>query len=554
MNGLVSLGNKVFWEQQGACGYGYDSTVKSVVRPASVRRWRPVLTAIALCTTAAFAVAAQSDPLQRPDHIHLPTLGDTARVDLSPVVERKLGEEIMRDIRRDRDYLDDEPISEYLNNFGNGLVAAAPGARGETNADFHFFAVRDAALNAFALPGGFIGAHSGLVIAAQTESELAGVVAHEIGHVTQRHIARMLGQQRQDILLPLASMILAALAAKAGSDAAMGVLMGGQGLVVQRQLNFSRDAEREADRVGFQIMEAGGYDTTGIVAFFRRLQNASKLYGELPTGLSNLSSHPLTQERISDMQARIREMPKKQRVDSLDFHLVRARIRVLQEPSEQGQRNTRSAFNTQLREAHRHQQASAQYGLAYLALKQGNLADAQSWLDKSRETMKPREGVLSAASNVGDGATMYAGLAIEIKMAPGQPASVLAEAVKEAETMHARFPLSRSLAHQYADAMIATGKLDEATRFLRDQSQQYREEYKLQDLLAKAYAKQGKIALQHMALAESYVLAGATPAAMAQLELARKARDASFYDQAVIDARARELEAQQKKDKEEKDD
>ena len=120
--------------------------------------------------------------------------------------------------------------------------------------------------------------------------------------------------------------------------------------------------------------------------------------------------------------------------------------------------------------------------------------------------------------------------------------------------MHARFPLSRSLAHQYADAMIATGKLDEATRFLRDQSQQYREEYKLQDLLAKAYAKQGKIALQHMALAESYVLAGATPAAMAQLELARKARDASFYDQAVIDARARELEAQQKKDKEEKDD
>jgi len=544
----------VFWEQQSACGYGYHSTVKSVVRPASARRWRPVLTVLALCTTAAFAVAGQSDPLKRPDHIHLPTLGDTARVDLSPVVERKLGEEIMRDIRRDRDYLDDEPISEYLNNFGNGLVAAAPGARGETNADFHFFAVRDAALNAFALPGGFIGAHSGLVIAAQTESELAGVMAHEIGHVTQRHIARMLGQQRQDILLPLASLILAALAAKAGSDAAMGVLMGGQGLVVQRQLNFSRDAEREADRVGFQIMEAGGYDTTGIVAFFRRLQNASKLYGDLPAGLSSLSSHPLTQERISDMQARIREMPKKQRVDSLDFHLVRARIRVLQEPSEQGQRNTRTAFQAQLKETHRQQQAGAQYGLAYLALKQGNLADAQSWLDKSRETMKPREGVLSVASNVGDGATMYAGLAIEIKMAPGQPPAKLAEAVKEAEAMHQRFPLSRALAHQYADAMIATGKLDEATRFLRDQSQQYREEYKLQDLLAKAYAKQGKIALQHMALAESYVLAGATPAAMAQLELARKARDVSFYDQAVIDARARELEAQQKKDKEEKDD
>lgn len=516
------------------------------------RRWRSSLSVMALCMATAFPVAAQSDVLRRPDSTRLPTLGDTARVDLSPVVERKLGEEIMRDIRRDRDYLDDEPIAEYLNNFGNGLVAAVPGSRGETNADFHFFAVRDPALNAFALPGGFIGAHSGLVIAAQSESELAGVMAHEIGHVTQRHIARMLGQQRQDVLLPLASMILAALAARASSDAAMGVLMGGQGLAVQRQLNFSRDAEREADRVGFQIMEAGGYDTTGIVAFFRRLQNASKLYGDLPAGLASLSSHPLTQERITDMQARIREMPKKQRVDSLDFHLVRARIRVLQEQGEQGQRNARTAFETQLKEqTHRQQQAGAQYGLAYLALKQNDLAGAQKWLDKARATMKPREGVLSAESNASDGATMFAGLALEIKMAPGQPAAVLEEAVTEADAARQRFPLSRALAHQYAEALIATSRFDEAARFLRDQAQQYREEYKLQDMLAKTYAKQGKFALQHMALAESYVLAGAVPAAMAQLELARKSSDASFYDQAVIDARARELQERQKKEKEE---
>jgi len=511
---------------------------------------------MALCLATAFPVAAQSDVLRRPDSTRLPTLGDTARADLSPVVERKLGEEIMRDIRRDRDYLDDEPISEYLNNFGNGLVAAVPGSRGETNADFHFFAVRDSALNAFALPGGFIGAHSGLIIAAQTESELAGVMAHEIGHVTQRHIARMLGQQKQDVLLPLAAMILAALAARASSDAAMGVLMGGQGLAVQRQLNFSRDAEREADRVGFQIMESGGYDTTGIVAFFRRLQAASRLYGDMPAGLASLSSHPLTQDRITDMQARIREMPKKQRIDSLDFHLVRARIRVLQDTqTEQGRRDTRNAFENQLREqTHRQQQAGAQYGLAYLALRQNDLKEAQRWLDQARETMKPREGVLSAASNVGDGATMFAGLALEIKMAPGQPAAVLEEAVKQADAARQRYPLSRALAHQYAEALIATSRYDEAARFLRDQALQYREEYKLQDLLAKTYAKQGKFALQHMALAESYVMAGAVPAAMAQLELARKASDVSFYDQAVIDARARELQERQKKEKEEAED
>ena len=168
--------------------------------------------------------------------------------------------------------------------------------------------------------------------------------------------------------------------------------------------------------------------------------------------------------------------------------------------------------------------------------------------------MKPREGVLSVASNVGDGATMFAGLALEIKMAPGQPASMLEEAVKDAESARQRFPLSRALTHQYAEALIATARYDEAARFLRDQAQQYREEYKLQDLLAKTYAKQGKIALQHMALAESYVLAGAVPAAVAQLERARKAGDVSFYDQAVIDARERELKAQQEKEKKEEED
>ncbi len=508
------------------------------------------MTAIALCTAAALAIAAPAEPLQKPNNLRLPTLGDTARQDLSPVLERKLGEEIMRDVRRDPAYLDDDQITEYLNNLGNALLSSVPGARGENNTDFTFFAMRDANLNAFALPGGFIGAHTGLIVAAQKESELAGVMAHEIGHVSQRHIARMIGQQKQDVLLPLASMILAALAAKASSDAAMGVLMGGQGLAVQRQLNFSREAEREADRVGFQIMGAGGYDVTGIVGFFRRLQSATKLSGDIPANLAHLSSHPLTAERITDMQARIREMPKKPRVDNLDFQLVRARARVLQDESVGGRRDTRTAFETQLKESHRHLQAGAQYGLSLLALRQGNLVEAQDWLDKARATVKPKEGVFSSESNAGDGAAMFAGLSIEIKLAPGQAPAMAGQAVQEADAARQRYPLSRAIARQYGEALIAAGKHEEATRFLRDQTQLYREEPKLHDMLARTYAKQGKIALQHMALAESYALAGALPAAVAQLDLARKAGDVSFYDQAVIDARERELKARQKAEKE----
>ncbi|MGG7607262.1 M48 family metalloprotease [Massilia sp. BKSP1R2A-1] len=524
--------------------------MKSAPSPASARRWRPALTAVTLCTAAAFAFAAPADPLQKLDSTRLPTLGDTARQDLSPVLERKLGEMIMRDVRRDAAYLDDAPIIEYLNNFGSALVAAVPGARGETNADFSFFAMRDANLNAFALPGGFIAAHTGLLVAAQNESELAGVMSHEIGHVTQRHIARSLGQQKQDMLLPLAAMILAALAAKSSPDAAMGVLMGGQGLAIQRQLNFGRDAEREADRVGIQIMAAGGYDTTGMVGFFKRLQSATRLSGEIPAHLAHLSSHPLTAERITDMQARIREIPKKPRVDNVDFQLIRARARVLQDETVSGRRDTRIAFETQLKEQHRQLQAGAQYGLALLALRQGNVSDAQGWLDKARATMKPKEGVFSGASNAGDGAVLFTGLEIDIKLAPGQPAAQVEQAVQLADAARQRYPLSRALAHQYGDALIAAGKYEDATRYLREQTQLYREEPKLHDMLAKAYAKQGKIGLQHMALAESYVMAGALPAAVAQLELARKAGDVSFYDQAVIDARERALKAQQKAEKE----
>jgi predicted Zn-dependent protease len=490
---------------------------------------------------AGLAIAPPSAAQSKPDNTALPMLGDAARGDLSPIMERKLGEEIMRDIRRDRDFLDDDPILEYLNTFGSALVAAHPGARGETNSEYYFFAVRDGQLNAFALPGGFIAVHSALLLASQTESELASVLSHEIGHVAQRHIARMLGQQKQDALIPLAAMVLAALAASAGSggDAAIGMIMGGQGLAMQRQLNFSRDAEREADRVGFQIMSAGGYDTSGMVAFFGRLQAASRTYSDLMPAY--LRSHPLTSERISDIQARIREVPYRQRIDGVEFHLVRARARVLQDPSTQGLAEAKAAFDAQLLQQNRQQQAGALYGLSFLALKKGELAKAQTMLDKARSTMRRTEGAFSTGQAASDGAAVFTTLELEIKLAAGQSSAVKLQGMKDAEQAYQRFPLVRGIARQYVNAMIDNGKLEEATRFLREQVQQYREEPKLHELLAKAYAAQGKQALQHIALAESYALNGGKQAALDQLVIARKAADASFYDMALIDAREREL-------------
>lgn len=485
------------------------------------------------CHAIVLMFALLCSPLATLAHNSLPNLGDTEREILSPAIERKLGEEIMRDIRRDPDYLDDASLLEYLDAFGSNLVVAYPGARGEANYEYAFFGVRDPALNAFALPGGFIGIHSGLILAAQTESELASVMAHEIGHVAQRHIARGIGQQKQDSLIPLASLLLAVLASRSSTDASIALVEGGQGLALQRQLNFSRELEREADRIGFQILKDAQFDTSGMVAFFGRMQTASRGYSDAVPAY--LRSHPLTTERIADISARVREQRYKQRADSLDFHLIRARVRVLQDESVLGVREATEFFENQMRQNSPLQTAAAKYGMAILALRQGQLAKAQSLLRESQA------GVPGKTPNA-----LFAALSLDIQLAPGQSADVVAQAIRDAQAAHVQFPLSRGIARQLGDALLAGGRSAEAASYLRDQVQLYRLEPKLHQQLAKAYAAQGKLALQHMALAESYVLLGSIPAALDQLSLARRAGDASFFDQSVIDVRERELQKRRK--------
>jgi predicted Zn-dependent protease len=460
----------------------------------------------------------------------LPGIGDTERDSLSPLMERKLGERIMLSIRQNRDYLNDAPTQEYLSSVGNNLLAAKPEARGEAQYDFFFFVVRDPVLNAFALPGGFIGVHSALILTAQTESELASVLAHEIGHVAQRHIARMLGSHKQDSMISLAALILGALAATASPDAGMGIMMGGQGLAIQRQLNFSRDAEREADRVGLDILRQAGYETSGMINFFGRLQQASRAYTD--TAPPYLRTHPMTTERMADIEARTRDLRYRQHADTLDFPLIQARVRVLQDLSPQGLIDATGFFERQMMRNTPTAVFAAKYGLAYVALQRGDFAKAQARLNEARETLKES---FRKNSNV-----VLASLAIDTKVAARQPE----EALAEAEMARNQFPLSRGIAHQYATALLAAGRYDKATDYLRDQTQLYRQEPLLYDLLAKTYSAQDMRAQQHMALAEFYALSGSLSAALDQLSIARRAPDASFYDQSIIDAREREIRAQ----------
>jgi predicted Zn-dependent protease len=339
----------------------------------------------------------------------------------------------------------------------------------------------------------------------------------------------MIGNQKQDSLLPIAGMLLGALAMRSSPDLGIAAMMSGTGMAAQRRLSFGRDAEREADRVGLNILNSGGFETSGMVNFFGRLQNASRNRSDnMPAWLR---THPLTTERIADIEARIRDMPYRQRVDSLDFTLVKARLRVLQDDTPRGWRDASMLFAEQIKQGTRAQVQGARYGLAMIALRQREIPQARVLLDAMHTDADRRS---SSEQSV-----LLLGLELDISLANGDSQ----QAVALAADGRNRFPLSRSLSMQYAEALMATGRKQEAANFLRDQAQIYRQDAGIQKALARAYAEQNKQALQHMALAEFYAISGALPAALEQLRIARNAPDAAFHDLAIIDARERELQA-----------
>jgi len=269
--------------------------------------WVLVL-AVALAPRAFAQTAVQS----------LPDLGSVDSV-LSPQMERKIGEAIMREIRaQDPQYVDDPEISDFLAQLGSRLTGSRQ--------DFEFFAIRENNINAFALPGGYVGVHTGLVATAETESELASVLAHEVSHVTQRHIARMVAQQQQIQMPMIAALAAAILLGRARPDLAIGAAVGAQAARLQAQLSYSRDFEREADRIGIQRLDDAGFDAHAMATFFERMQRANRI-SEDSTMPGYFRTHPVTSERIADVQNKAATMPYRQHLDSPEFQLVRAKLR-----------------------------------------------------------------------------------------------------------------------------------------------------------------------------------------------------------------------------------
>ena len=482
------------------------------------------LLAVTLMVAPCAPLVAQTNVQERRigPAINLPKLGDAGEEDFPLNVERKIGEEIFREYQSSGLLVDDPEVTDYLWQVASKLTKSV-NANGY---DFKFFVVRDPSINAFAMPGGYIGVHTGLLAAAQSESELASVLAHEIGHITQRHIARMLAQQKQTSVLSLAGLVLAVLAARNNPQAAFGALSLGSTLQTTSLLSFSRDAEREADRVGFDMLGQGGFDPAGMALFFTRLQQANRLNESRAP--EYFRTHPLTQDRISDVQLRLQSTRYKQRTDPLDFFLVRSRLSAGLDGSVDGLARSRSRIEVALRDKTAGNELAAWFGLGHVALLQRDFAS----VDKALLEMRKRLASYGAAG----GHPMIESLAIETKMQIADNAGAL-ELAKAAQ---AKFVQSRAIGQIYAKALLATGQAELARVFLENQLSLFKTDLQSWSLLAKSYDALNQPVLAHRATAEQYALLGAWPAAIGQLELAQKTGSSDFYLSSQIDAKLRE--------------
>ncbi len=320
----------------------------------------------------------------------LPNLGDSAEVPLG--VERRLGDSIAREIYRDPDYLDDPVLGDYLQGIWQPLIASAR-QRGELTPEleqqfaWEVMLIRDRSINAFALPGGYLGVHLGLIAAVNSADELASVLAHELTHVTQRHIARMIAQQGKQGPMVIGAMILGVLAASrtgggSGFDAASAVIVGGQAAAIQSQLNFSRDMEREADRIGYGVMTQAGYEAQSFVTMFEKLQQAARLNdnGSFPY----LRSHPMTAERIADAQARQQLLPVRTLVGLTATHaMMSARAQVLSKPSAETLRALSAQANSStVATEPKAKQAGLLYTAVIAEMKQRNFGAARQFITR----------------------------------------------------------------------------------------------------------------------------------------------------------------------------
>jgi predicted Zn-dependent protease len=489
-----------------------------------------LLPALALAGAALlpFPLAAQ---------LQLPTLGDGAAITTSE--ERRMGDRIIRSLFRDPDYLEDAPLQEYVEGIWKPLLSAAR-ARGELSPElderfaWQILLGRDRSINAFALPGGYFGVHLGLVGVVGTRDELASVLAHELSHVSQRHIARMISQQGRHTPLMIGTMILGALAAAKSPGAGQALMIGGQALTAQNQLNFSRDMEREADRLGYGLMAPAGFSPQGVVGMFDRLQQANRLNdnGSWPY----LRSHPLNSERIADMQSRIPAgQPSVQPAPALEHGMMTARARVLSRPGVDVLRQwTRVPETSSFAELPQAQRVAALYAAVLAHVQLQDWGPARAGLP----------ALVQALGGDAAGLRQAALLAAELELAAGQPQAALDALAPLAQADDKADKPSRPVLLLRTQILLRLGQAQGMAQPLQTWVTLYPRDAAAWQALAQLWQAQGQplraLRAEGEARAAHYDYAAAVDRFRAGQELARRGGTQNdHFEASIIDTRLR---------------
>ncbi|MBI3145023.1 MAG: M48 family metalloprotease [Pseudogulbenkiania sp.] len=473
---------------------------------------KTTLTAAALALALSGTVAAQID---------LPELGDASSASFSPSQEVAIGRDVMNRLRESGDVLDDADVSAYLQDLGGRLAQAAqaPDLR------FSFFAVNERSINAFAMPGGYIGVHSGLVLTTQSEAELASVLAHEIAHASQHHLARLKAASAPNQLWLLAALLAGALASRSGnSDAALGAINAGIGLSISSQLAYSRDFEREADRLGMQYLAAAGFDARAMPTFFQRMQQGNRFNDN--NALAFLRSHPVTGERISEAQDRALAFPLKMRADSTAYLLVREKLRL----AALGRDEALRYYQASLQSRQFLSEGAQWYGLSLARLAAAQPAAARTALAEARQRL-PASPLLF---------TQQAAIERAERNWPAAQATY--------RQGLAAFPGYGPLLYGELDTLLDSGQREAALTRLRGLLSQHPGEPGLYRREAAVYADRDALRY-HAALGQAFYYEQRYEAALEQFQYASQAPGEDFYLRSSIEARIRELQSRLKEER-----
>jgi len=470
------------------------------------------------CLVALAVLVFSLPSIAQDDRIPLPDMGNSASTILSEKEEQEYAKAMIRQMRAYEVLVEDPQINAYFQNMGFQIVAHSdrPGK------DFHFVVLDQLPINAFAAPGGLIALHTGLILAAESEHEVAGVLAHEVAHITQLHMYRAFENSKRMTLPVALAMLGLILVGGGGGDVISGALMGGQAMTQQMRINFTRANEHETDRIGITTLARAVFDPQGMAGFFSKLGRLTRPNGEGPPEF--LRTHPVTVNRIAEAKSRAQNLPVPEPADGLDFYLMQARVRALlaEKPAE-----AITWFEDQLRKDNSESQVKAlNYGLAIALQGRLEFVKAKTILD---ELLNNDPNRLSYQLQIAS---------LEMKLDEDD------SALQRLADLYHSFPGNHAIAMQYSEALLHNEdpqQAETASIVLRQQIQYQPDDPVLYGLYAKAANIAGDKVRSIEAIAESYYQQGGVTEAIEQLERLSRDHELDYYQRARISARLVEL-------------